>query len=158
MSLVRVSVFLALLTACTSSRDRVPAVDAGPGVDAGPVADSGPPADTGPVGDGGASCDFVDSLERACTTDDTCVVGLHQVDCCGSMVASGIGAAERDRFDAAEAACRATYPLCDCLPRPTETDSGETADDPSSIQVGCISGGPARTCLTYVSTRPPDTP
>ncbi len=106
--------------------------------------------------DGGGVCDFVGGLSRGCSADANCIVAIHQVDCCGTLTAVGLNHSERDPFDTAEAACLATYPACGCAGSPTTTDSGEIATDTSSIQVGCISRGPAGVCMTYVSTRPLD--
>lgn len=158
-----------LVLGCTGSRERGPGIDAGPARDAGGAADAagtdggagtdaGPGLDASSGGDAGASCGFVSDLERGCTTDDNCVVGLHQTDCCGTQEAIGMNHSERDRFDTAEAACRSTYPACGCAPAPTTTDSGETALDTSEIQVGCIPAGPAMECQTYVTERPAGTP
>lgn len=128
---------------------------AAPGQDAG--ADGGG-SDGGSFDGGAPTCAFVDDLERGCGADANCVVGVHQTDCCGNTHAVGMNHSERDRFDAAEAACRATYPACGCPAGPTTTDSGETAFDASAIQVGCIQSGASRVCTTYVSARPADTP
>lgn len=119
-------------------------------------------SDAGATNDGGATqpdsgvvtCDFVGSLSRECTADDDCIVVIHQTDCCGNTAAIGLNRAESAEFDADEPLCRATYPRCGCPARPTVTDSGETADDTSAIQVACIDTGPTNTCLTYVTTPP----
>ncbi len=128
-----------------------------PGEDAG-AGDGGAASDGGSLDGGAPTCAFVDDLERGCGADANCVVGVHQTDCCGNTHAIGMNHSERDRFDAAEAACRATYPACGCPAGPTTTDSGETALDGSAIQVGCIQSGPSRVCMSYVSARPTDTP
>ena len=93
-----------------------------------------------------------------CTGDENCVIGVHQTDCCGSSYAYGFNHSERDRFDTLEPPCRATYPGCGCPAGPTQTDSGETATDASTIQVACVAQGPERVCVTYVTMRPPDLP
>ena len=130
----------------------------GGGVDSGAPADGGGTAiDGGGAADGGGPavlCAFVDDLERGCGADENCVVGVHQSDCCGNTVAIGMNHAERDRFDAAEAPCRASYPGCGCPSGPTTTDSGETTLDPSAIQVACVPDGASMTCMTYVTERP----
>jgi hypothetical protein len=160
-----VALFVVLCWGCGDSRERGPGVDSGPvrdsggpGVDGGPGADGGPGVDGGPSVDGGPACDFVSDLERGCTTDTTCVVGVHQTDCCGNTTAIGINHSERDRFDASEAVCRETYPLCECPSGPTTTDSGETAFDTAEIRAACVARGPTMECLTYVSMRPEDAP
>ena len=66
-------------------------------------------------GGGGRACEgFPTDFERGCGADANCVVGLHQIDCCGTLFATGINHSERDRFDTAEATCRASYPACGC--------------------------------------------
>ncbi len=118
----------------------------------------GPDSGTGDA-DGGplSSCNFVNQLDRGCTSDTDCVVGIHQTDCCGNTAAIGMNRTEA-RFDALESTCQASYPGCGCASGPTRTDSGETAFDSMSIQVACVSGGPTRSCLTFVTMRPPDAP
>jgi hypothetical protein len=83
---------------------------------------------------------------------------FHQTDCCGSFHAWGIAGDESASFDTQEAACRNTYPLCECAMSPTSTDSGETSIAGDDVQVGCISEGPSQVCRTYVEMRPLDTP
>lgn len=154
-------VALSLLVGCGGSHERGDAGRApdASATDAGSSEDAGSTRDAGSTGDAGAAtCAFADDLERGCGDDANCVVGVHQTDCCGNTSALGMNHSERDRFDAAESACRATYPLCGCPSGPTTTDSGETAFDVATIQVGCIASGPTRVCMTYVSARPPDTP
>lgn len=151
-------------------------VDAGPpaDVDSGPSGDvdSGPPADVdaGPAGDDAGpppdldagpfvGCGFVDTLDDSCTSDADCAYGIHQTDCCGNTFAVGFRTSERTRFETFEPMCQATYPLCGCPSGPTRTDSGESVlGDPDSIRVACVSSGPRRVCLTYVTMRPEDTP
>jgi hypothetical protein len=98
----------------------------------------------------------VDTLQRNCSRDDDCGFAIHQTDCCGNTLAMGVRASEVTRFEALEPICRDSYPACGCPARPTQTDSGETVTDPSTVQVGCISRGPAGFCMTYVSMRPMD--
>lgn len=156
------SMWIALtLVACGASHTGEP--DSGGPRDAAIVADASPAAfdggalDAGPPAvDAGAACDFADSLERGCGDDTNCVVGVHQTDCCGNTVAIGMNHSERDRFDALEPICRASYPGCGCPNGPTTTDTGETAFDPATIQAACVIVGTGRMCRTYVTTRPPD--
>ncbi|MBX7192007.1 MAG: hypothetical protein K1X94_08115 [Sandaracinaceae bacterium] len=127
------------------------------GMDAMSFDDAPPVVPDAAVGDVGPSpCAFVDTLVRSCSTDSDCEVVVHQSDCCGNTSALGVTHDEAARFDALEPICRDSYPPCGCPAHPTVTDSGESAPDPTSIQVGCISRGPGAICLTYVSMRPPD--
>ena len=85
-------------------------------------------------------------FDRACWDDFWCVVALHQVDCCGNVLATGILHPEEPCFNAAESICRSQYPGCGCPSGPIKTDTGQTAADPSQIKVQCRSG----VCTTYV--------
>jgi len=49
-------------------------------------------------------------------------------------------------FDAAEQVCQSQYAPCTCAARPTETDTGQIANDESAIEVECRSDE----CTTYV--------
>jgi hypothetical protein len=104
------------------------------------------------------ACTFVATLDRSCTIETDCWLGIHQTDCCGNTGAIAINNSERGRFDMLEPPCRSSYPKCGCPAGPTRTDSGETAANPSTIRLACVASGPQRTCRTYVTMRPPDTP
>lgn len=109
--------------------------------------------------DGGSmACGFADTLDRRCTIQTDCWLGIHQTDCCGNTSAIGINNADRGRFDMLEPRCRASYPACGCASGPTRTDSGETTANPTAVRLACVAAGPQRTCRTYVTMRPPDTP
>jgi hypothetical protein len=86
--------------------------------------------------------------DRICMADFNCFVGLHQVDCCGSLVAVGVGdlVGAHEAWNAAEMDCRASYPACMCAPRLTVAEDGRTTSDPSTVAVRCVG---AR-CETYV--------
>ncbi len=99
--------------------------------------------------DGGAGmeCSAFPTFERGCSAGGNCVIGYHQLDCCGSLRAIGINHSDRDAFDTAETACEATYPECDCAAQPTEADDGSTGTGDATVD--CVSG----TCTTsYPST------
>ncbi len=118
-------------------------------------------AGTGPdARDGGSSpaCAFVDTLDRLCSVDGDCAVGIHQTDCCGNTFAIGFNKTERTKFDSSEPTCDASYPGCGRPQGPTRTDSGETASETMTIHVGCIASGPTKACRTYVTMRPADAP
>ncbi|MGZ3450295.1 MAG: hypothetical protein ACXVEF_11910, partial [Polyangiales bacterium] len=76
-------------------------------------------------------------LIKGCTGDENCSFGLHQTSCCGSLVAIGFNHAEKTKFDATEAAWRATCPACGCPPAPTVDELGKTG---TSFQVKCDGG------------------
>jgi len=125
----------------------------------GTTGGSGSTVDSGaPDGGSSSGCDFVRMLDSSCTSDSDCAFGIHHTDCCGNTAAVGFNHAERGRFDTFEPMCAASYPGCGCPQGPTRTDSGETVLEASKILVACVSGGPMRRCLTYVTMRPPDTP
>jgi len=110
-------------------------------------------------GDGSVPpCSFVETLDRRCTMDADCAIGIHQTDCCGNTLAIGFNFSQRERFDTLEPGCRMSYPGCGCPVGPTRTSTGETAFDIAAIKVACVTGGPIKECRTYVTMRPPDTP
>ncbi|MFO0588445.1 MAG: hypothetical protein U0441_12925 [Polyangiaceae bacterium] len=85
-------------------------------------------------------------FDRACAAATDCVIGFHQINCCGTRTAMGIASTAQSDFAAAEATCESQYPGCGCAQGPTMTDEGSTAIDEAMIQVQC-SGG---MCMTYV--------
>lgn len=157
----------------SSDHDAATALDAATHVDAGSpsdagtsadaatprdasTADSGSLEDASAASDAGPPCAFIESIDRRCLSDDECAVAMHQVNCCGTFVATGISASEAESFAGLEAACEASYPGCGCATQPTTTDSGETVGEPSTVQVACITRGPGGICMTYVTERPAD--
>jgi hypothetical protein len=68
---------------------------------------------------------------------------MHTTDCCGSQMATGISTPAKNQFDSAETSCGG--PMCQCAPRPTTTDSGQT-DTSGHIAVDCVN----RICRTFV--------
>ena len=122
-----------------------------------PALDDAPSSPDAAIGDAGPMpCTFTDSISRTCSSDADCTFDVHQTDCCGNTTAMGINRADAERFAALEPICRASYPGCGCPAFPTQTDSGETVTDTTTVQVGCISRGPAGVCMTYVAMRPMD--
>jgi len=79
-------------------------------------------------------------FDRACTEPADCAVALHQVDCCGSLVAWGINSAELARFDKAEKLCGEMFPICDCAPMPTLVEDGSSTELNETIAVTCEAG------------------
>ena len=57
------------------------------------------------------------TFDRSCTQTSDCFAAVHQVDCCGTHVASGINISQIAAFNAAEMQCRGMYPECGCAPR-----------------------------------------
>lgn len=111
-------------------------------------------ADSGGSGGSGGGGDTVacnaspqtwPAFERGCTDTPSCVIAKHMIDCCGTILATGINHAELARFNADEAACESQYPGCGCASQGTLVDTGATVMDPTTIQVECRSG----TCTTF---------
>lgn len=84
------------------------------------------------------------TFDRTCSGPEDCTIALHQSDCCGSIVALGIAASEREAFDAAEAICQPMWPGCRCAPQPTMADDGTNASLGGEPVVECNAG----TCTT----------
>ncbi len=85
-------------------------------------------------------------FNRSCTSDSECAAETHQVDCCGTMVITGVGQSETVAYTAAEKLCESQYPACGCAAQQTRTDSGQTVTDPSKVRAVCQKG----ICTTYL--------
>lgn len=105
--------------------------------------EGGPPV---PVDCSGAGPNDFPAFDKSCTADSECVAKLHQINCCGTLVAIGINASGSAAFDAAEATCQGQYPACGCAQMPTTAEDGKTlADYGSDFPVVCKAGQ----CTTY---------
>lgn len=114
---------------------------------------TGGSAGHGPGGGGSSAvqCDGVNpsvfpAFDKSCAGVGDCVMKEHMIDCCGSMVAMGINAAEDAAFDAAETECQSQYPACGCAPLPTVAEDGQRPDGGAGIQLDCLGGS----CSTFV--------
>jgi hypothetical protein len=87
----------------------------------------------------GGATPFPTTFDRTCTLPDNCVIGFHQVDCCGSLVAVGINHAQRDAFDAAEMTWDNTCPACGCAAQPTMAEDGKSCAM-AMVTVSCDTG------------------
>lgn len=114
--------------------ERACAVDGGGGADGGDV-----------VMCAGAMPSFP-SFAKTCVTAADCLIGTHQINCCGAMKALGINQAEKDRFAADEKICEGQYPGCGCPAAPTVAEDGQFADIGKMIVVECQ----ATKCMTLV--------
>jgi hypothetical protein len=106
-----------------------------------PAADAG--TDASVSGEAGAlACgeNTFPAIERSCLVDDDCAVVEHQINCCGTLSATGIRADAKSAFDAAEATCRASYPRCRCAVQITQADDGTSAADNRAASVSCAQG------------------
>jgi hypothetical protein len=91
------------------------------------------------------------SFAGPCTSDADCLVREHQVDCCGTLVATGVSVANEPDFLAAEALCQSQYGACGCASQPTVTDDGYRVESLDRVMSICESGA----CFTYALDVPP---
>src|ERR1051326_5325454 len=96
----------------------------------GSTAGEGGNGNDGSSKEGGGQCSNgqFPMFEKGCTSNDTCIVELHQIDCCGTFSAIGINHSAKSNFDAAEQMWRASCPKCQCDPGLTKAESGMTCD------------------------------
>jgi hypothetical protein len=78
------------------------------------------------------------TFDAACAGDSDCFLGLHQVDCCGTMTAIGVTASQQGAFESAEAVCRGMYPGCGCPAGPVTTEDGSICVE--GVAVHCVAG------------------
>lgn len=89
-------------------------------------------------GDGGMCVNgMFPMFDKGCTSNDVCIIELHQIDCCGTLSAIGVNHAVKTMFDTAEQMWRASCPQCGCDPGQTKAESGMTCDT-SKIAVKCV--------------------
>jgi hypothetical protein len=86
------------------------------------------------------------SFDMACQVDTDCVVGVHQVNCCGTRHALGINANELARFSDDEAICESEYAACGCADFGIQADDGQRTYEAADIGVVCADGA----CTTFV--------
>lgn len=63
-------------------------------------------------------------FSRACRVDADCAIAQHQLDCCGSMQATGIARTELATFQAYEETCVQKQAPCNCVAKPVQVDDG----------------------------------
>jgi len=86
-------------------------------------------------------------FSKVCKDDAGCVVALHQINCCGSMIAIGIGKGASPAFLDAESQCQQQYPACGCASMPTQAEDGYAAmGGETDIAVHCV----AQVCTTSI--------
>ncbi len=73
-----------------------------------------------------------------CGADADCEFSSHQIDCCGSLVFTGIAKSAKPAFDAAEKACTGTA-ICNCVGKPTTLDDGQVLTT-NAVPVHCVKG------------------
>jgi hypothetical protein len=90
------------------------------------------------------------TFDSGCTDTINCSFGLHQIDCCGTLVAIGFNHAFRDAFDKAEANWRMACPAaCGCMAGPTRAEDGKVGSS-QNVMVTCETRGPGSgRCTTF---------
>jgi hypothetical protein len=97
-------------------------------------------------GDGITCPDPFPEFDKSCTAVEDCFVALHQVSCCGTLVAIGLNVADQPTFNEVEMVCVSEYPECECAPGPIVTDDGSETEDFTMITVECVQNS----CTTTV--------
>ena len=122
---------------------------------AGAAGSAGAGADTGETNEAGASgaSSLVEcsnrpvtfpTFNRGCGASSDCGAVIHQINCCGTRVVTGVSSSEVARFNVAEQECDDEYPACGCAAGPTMTDTGQVVTG-RSAPVECLNG----VCTTY---------
>ncbi|WP_437323548.1 hypothetical protein [Sorangium sp. So ce381] len=75
------------------------------------------------------------AFSKACEQASDCVVLPHVRTCCGDILFVGVDADDKEAFEAAEAACVASSPLCDCLSGPPLAEDGRRLEKESEEAV-----------------------
>jgi hypothetical protein len=60
------------------------------------------------------------------------------IDCCGSVLATGIRADRKASLEQAAARCEDARGLCECVARPTVRDDGSNAADEMATDADCV--------------------
>jgi hypothetical protein len=127
--------------------------------DAGGATDAGGTTDAG--GDGGSAavdCRQVPALfpefDRSCATETDCTIATRQINCCGTLMITGVRTTEVDAYQQAAATCASQYPLCGCANGPTVADDGTTAAGGLPARVQCLND----TCQTTFDSVAETTP
>ncbi len=83
---------------------------------------------------------------KACNVDTDCDFSITFVDCCGSLLFTGIAKFAKPAYDIVQKKCQDTAAVCKCMPKPTILDDGKELTT-SAVPVACVSGS----CRTGVS-------
>ena len=91
-------------------------------------------------------------FDARCTSNLDCTVGMHQLDCCGNIIAFGIAASALMDFTVAEASCQQMIgpkgPMCIGCGTPfTQADDGHSRSAGMRLGIGCIKG----TCASFIN-------
>jgi len=104
-------------------------------------------AGAGGAGGGTSACGAVLALDRSCTSPADCFAGAHTLNCCGSVQFIGFRNAEKAQYQSLEAACDASYPLCECPTQQPIADDGSRVKLATEAAVTCLQGK----CTTFVA-------
>jgi hypothetical protein len=85
------------------------------------------------------------TFDKTCSTVSDCTIVHHQLDCCGSREALGIANSAVPTFDAAETACEAESPACECAEAPEVAEDGRNTLA-GTIAVECS----VHSCMTFI--------
>ncbi len=91
--------------------------------------DAGPPDAGGLVVECNQTPPVFPEFDRSCTVAGDCAVGTRQINCCGTMIVTGISSTVAPDFEAAAGICASQYPDCRCATEPTRADDGTTRDN-----------------------------
>ncbi len=80
------------------------------------------------------------AFSKACSADADCVVVQHQINCCGTKIAIGIGKDEQAAFAAAEKLCQSQYPACGCAQFETVAEDGYSTWQDNEFVAKCQEG------------------
>lgn len=133
-------------TDSTAAPDALQTADAGPGADAMQTADA---AGGSPVVCAGGEPKFP-PFDKSCSVDADCVTSLHQINCCGTLIAVGMNKAALPGFEAAEKTCQSQYPGCGCASMMTVAEDGVVVQKPEELVAHCAAG----VCVSKVNIDP----
>lgn len=76
---------------------------------------------------------------KTCAVDADCDFSITFVDCCGSLLFTGIAKFAKPAYDVEQKKCKETAAVCKCMPKPTVLDDGKVLTT-SAVPVACVSG------------------
>jgi hypothetical protein len=98
-------------------------------------------------------CAAFPAFDRSCDDVSECIVASRQINCCGSLLMTGLNAGALASFQTAAGTCALQFPACGCAPWATTADDGSTTS-PASVEppaIECV-GGTCRTTFLRGST------
>ena len=76
---------------------------------------------------------------KTCAASSDCDFAIETLDCCGSLMFTGIAKFAKPGYDALEKTCVSTMGLCNCPPAPTKLDDGSVLTT-NAVPVTCVNG------------------